>query len=431
MKKLNLIELNEINFEIVDKYVSSQPGEFPGFEKLLELVKLTSSSEKVYELLEPWIQWPSVHTCQTFDKHKIFRLGDIINYKGDQIFEKIENAGYMVGCVSPMNADNNLKNPAYFIPDPWTNTQSDNSKISTALHQALKQAVNDNSEGKVELSTYITFFWILLTRTQIKNWFTFLKLFLLRKKRWNKALFLDLLLADVFMYLKSKNNENFSCLFLNAFAHVQHHYFLNSKMYDGCLKNKPEYINNSDDPILDTIRIYDRIILDLLNKYDEKFVFATGLRQVPVDEQIVYYRLKNHEKFLKSLGVKNFVVEPRMTRDFLVKFNKLNDLEDAFKILSKTEYKRIQLFGEIEKRRNSLFITLTFSNVIGTNDVLSTQNESLNLSEEFVFVANKNAHHDSLGYVFTNFIPHILKTGDHVCNVGSEILHYFNIADSK
>ena len=37
MKKINLIELNEINFDIVKEYISENSGQFPGFEKLLDL----------------------------------------------------------------------------------------------------------------------------------------------------------------------------------------------------------------------------------------------------------------------------------------------------------------------------------------------------------------------------------------------------------
>ena len=44
-----------------------------------------------------------------------------------------------------------------------------------------------------------------------------------------------------------------------------------------------------------------------------------------------------------------------------------------------------------------------------------------------VFVAIKNAHHDSLGYVFTNFNPQFFKSGDHVKNLGIEILDYFGL----
>ena len=110
MKILNLIELNEVNFEIVKKYVSEHPGKFPGFEKLFNMESYKTTSEDVYEQIEPWIQWASVHTCQTYNQHQVFRLGDIVEYKGDQIFEKIENAGYQVGCVSPMNTNNKLEN---------------------------------------------------------------------------------------------------------------------------------------------------------------------------------------------------------------------------------------------------------------------------------------------------------------------------------
>ena len=425
MKKLNLIELNEINFDIVKKYTLKYPGTFQGFESLLDFNNFETSSEDIYEQIEPWIQWASVHTCKTYNQHQIFRLGDIVNYQGEQIFEKIEKAGFQIGCVSPMNTDNKLKNPAYFIPDPWTNTQPDCSITSKAIHQAIKQAVNDNSEGKIKLSTYITLIWVLLTKTQLKNWSTYLKLFILRKKKWNKALFLDLLLSDIFINLKKRKQENFSCLFLNAFAHVQHHYLLNSRMYEGELRNKSEYINRDDDPILDTIKIYDKIIYDLLDKFDEKFLFATGLRQIPVNNKIIYYRLKNHENFLTTLGVKNFKVEPRMTRDFLVKFKNSIDLENAARLLSTVKFNDHLLFGEIEKRKNSLFITLTYSNLVTSKDELNIRNKKLVLSNEFVFVAIKNAYHDPSGYVFTNFTPQIFKSGDHVSNIGVEVLKYF------
>jgi hypothetical protein len=59
--------------------------------------------------------------------------------------------------------------------------------------------------------------------------------------------------------------------------------------------------------------------------------------------------------------------------------------------------------------------------------LLKHNKQTLNLSEEFIFVANKNGHHDSLGYIFTNFKTKILKTGDHVSYIGKEILKFFEI----
>ena len=89
-KKLNLIELNEINFDLVRKYVDDYPQQLTGFKRLFQLSEFKTYGENEYELIEPWVHWVSVHTALDFDKHKIFRLGDIVEYSGEQIFEKIE-----------------------------------------------------------------------------------------------------------------------------------------------------------------------------------------------------------------------------------------------------------------------------------------------------------------------------------------------------
>ena len=87
-------------------------------------LKITTS-ENEYKNLEPWIQWPSIYLERKLKEHKIFRLGDIVNYKQKTIFNEFEDLGLNVGVISSMNLNNNLKHPKYFIPDPWTHTKSD------------------------------------------------------------------------------------------------------------------------------------------------------------------------------------------------------------------------------------------------------------------------------------------------------------------
>ena len=45
LKRLILIEMNEINFELVEEYLKNNKGKFQGFEKLLNCTKIITNSE--------------------------------------------------------------------------------------------------------------------------------------------------------------------------------------------------------------------------------------------------------------------------------------------------------------------------------------------------------------------------------------------------
>ena len=152
-KKLIFIELNEINFDLVKKYKKKNLKSFNIISKNI----IETKSEKEHKYLEPWIQWVSIHTGLSAKQHKIFRLGEIINYKNlEQIFELVESNQYKVGCISPMNTENKLINPAFFIPDPWTETLSDSSFWSKLITKVTKYAVNNNTTQKVGIINYLS-----------------------------------------------------------------------------------------------------------------------------------------------------------------------------------------------------------------------------------------------------------------------------------
>ena len=54
-----------------------------------------------------------------------------------------------------MNASNKLNDPSYFIPDPWTETNPDNSFLSKSIYEAIVQSFNDNSSSKLTLKTIL------------------------------------------------------------------------------------------------------------------------------------------------------------------------------------------------------------------------------------------------------------------------------------
>lgn len=434
--KLLLIQLNELNFDVVDKYLSeAKKNKFTNLRVIKDTFKsFNTYAEDKYENLEPWIQWASVNLGKEFNQHKIFRLGDIVNFpKEKQIFEKIEDKGFKVGAISPMNAENRLKNPSYFIPDPWTDTFSDNSGFSKRLSIMLKQTVNDNSSGKLSFYSVLIIIEAVLRTLHYKNTLFLLKLiFSSLFKSWKKSLVLDYLMHLIHVHFLKKKLINFSSIFFNAGAHIQHHYFYNTKYLNSLQKNPEWYIKSSCDPFEDMLDVYDQIIGDYLklNKNQNQLLISTGLRQVPYNMTKFYYRLKSHSSFLKKINIKFLKILPRMTRDFEIIFDNDLDLKNAKNILENIKSKKddLNIFDEIEKRDRSLFVTLTYPHEVKNGDYIFVNNKlELNFFNETVFVAIKNGMHDTKGYVFysPNSNIQLPERPVHISKLHDMILNHF------
>ena len=402
MKKLLLIELNEINFDLIKKYLEKYPDKFPNLQSLYKLNHANTFSEFEYHELEPWIQWVSVHTGKNFEEHKIFRLGDMVNSNLDQIFEKIENQGFSVGVLSAMNVKNSLKKPAYFIPDPWTDTDTDGNFFSNLLKSILVQTVNDNSESRITIKSIFSIFLIFLRYIKIKDYFQFINMALSSfGKSWRKALFLDFFIHKIHLKLIEENNPNFSTVFFNAGAHIQHHYLFNSEFSKR--SNPSWYIGKEFDPFMEMLQTYEKIVKDYIDLSKHELIFATGLSQKEFDSPMIYWRLKNHSTFLRKLNISFKEVQPRMTRDFLIEFDNDEDMENCYRVLSDiSDQNNVKLFGILDKREKSLFVTLTYPEDI-KDASFSGLYENIILADELVFVAIKNGEHSANGEVFATF----------------------------
>ena len=100
---------------------------------------------------------------------KFFRLGDIIQFKGSTFFNDLENLGFKIGAVSPMNMKNNFKNPLYFIPDPWTKTNPDKNFWTNLVSKTIsKIVIKKNSENKINILDFTKLILIFLNLLMLK-----------------------------------------------------------------------------------------------------------------------------------------------------------------------------------------------------------------------------------------------------------------------
>jgi hypothetical protein len=432
-KRLLLIELNELNFDVAREYV--QRKGLRHLERLMRRHAIRTSSEQRYEKLEPWIQWVSAHTGLTADEHGVFRLGDIVGSRVPQLFEELEASGLRVGCVSAMNAENRLAAPAYFIPDPWTRTPSDGSYWSRSLAHAIGQAVNDNAQGRISGRSKLALLLSLLRFAQRRHWPLYARLgFGSRGKPWRKALFLDLLLHDVHAALMRRRRPDFSTLFLNAGAHIQHHYFFNARAgQPAALANPAWYVAPQEDPFGEMLEVYDAILADYIDLPDTDLIVATGLTQQPYDRVKFYYRLRDHADFLRRLGVPMRTVQPRMTRDFLVEFDTPEQAREGERLLRAVHEagSGTPIFEDIDNRGDSLFVTLTWPREVTPDLEVRHEGGVLALHPHVAFVAIKNGMHRADGYAFfgAGSALHAPPDGAHVSRLYHAIRGFFGLAE--
>ena len=401
---MTLLALNELNLDYIKGYVGQ--GKLTNFGKLLEHGVVTTTSENEYELLEPWIQWVTVQTGKTYEEHQVFRLGDMVDRPElEQVFEDLEKSGLSVGAISPFNADNRLNSSKFFIPDPWTQTKARGGYIIEKLSRTVSRFVNSNASGKVGPADLI---WLLLgfiVYVRVKRWPKFLKLVSLRKKPGVKAAILDMILLEVFVTLQKKHKPDYSHLFFNGGAHVQHHYMFNSSQYKGDFKNPEWYCPSDWDPIFMMLETYDTIIGDLLES-GERIIGVTGLHQVPHEEQTFYWRPVAHKDFLLECDIKGaFNVIPRMSRDFLIEAsNEQQALEIENHLNQFTDSIRSEPVFSVDNRGTSLFVEIVYDDdLVEGMRFDGPKGISIgSLKLKLAFVAIKNGKHDGLGYVFSN-----------------------------
>jgi hypothetical protein len=429
-KRLILVELNEVNLEFARAYAERKP--LIHLQRVIKGFRRTSS-EMDYEKLEPWIQWVSVHTGKVAADHRIVRLGDIVGCGIPQLFEVVEAAGYTVGVISAMNAENRLQSPAYFIPDPWTATPSDGSFWSTAIGDAVSQAVNDNSSVRLSAKSILALLGGLIRFARPRNYSYYFRLALFSHGRpWRKALFLDLFLHDLHLRMFLGKRPNFSTIFLNAGAFIQHHYLFNARdAVKGNLRNPSWYVHADQDPFEEMLEVYDRILGDYMAMKDADLIIATGLTQKPYDRVKYYWRLRDHVAFMAHIGVNCRAVHPRMTRDFMIEFDSAEaaryGAQQLEAIICEADGKAI--FGVIDNRGSSLFVTLTYAAEIESELFVKNGDRRFDLKPHVVFVAIKNGMHDGKGFVYYKgrVADYAAKDGLHVKELYKVVLKYFGL----
>lgn len=416
MQKLIQLELNEVNFDFVRAY--GEKGQLPRLNQLIARHGLTeTTSESRYEHLEPWIQWVSAHTGLSYAEHQVFRLGDILaRPELPQIWELLEQAGYDVGAISPMNARNACADPAFFVPDPWTAGKVTGPPLLRRLYGAISQIVNDNAQGRIEKASLAWLGAGLVRFARPANYAVYAALAgKARKKAWARALLLDLLLADLFIAANRRSGADFATLFLNAAAHIQHHYMYNSAVYRGPHRNPGWYIDAEADPLLEVYQLYDRIVGQVIDTFPEhRILVATGLHQDPYPDLLFYWRLRDHAGFLSELGVPYARVEPRMSRDFMVWCNDTEQAAEAERTLAGATASDGRLLFDVDNRGDSLFVMLSYPAEVTPELGYRVGNRHFTgLADKTAFVAIKNGEHNGTGYL----IDTAAHAGHHPANM--------------
>ena len=366
-KSLISLELNELNFDWIVHYTDQ--GKLPNFNSFIKqhgLIK--TSSEKDYESLEPWIQWPSFYYSAKLKDHKIFHLGDRPKLSLKSIYNKLSLNKKNFLAISPMNCDVPISKGSVYFSDPWNYKVFGTNKFDGLFWKSISNLVNTNSAGKGHLKSYFYLIVGFIRYFKVRNALKYLYYLLLSFNfKWAKAIFLEMLLFDFSLRKMRDGNFFYTSIFLNAGAHIQHHYLFDSACYMGKERNPHFYsgrFSNFFDPLYEIYSLYDSSISHLIKLgylSSHQLLITTGLTQIPNKNPYFQYRLNDHKKFLDYFKVDYLKVSPKMSRDFYLYFDNKESLKIAAALFSKFQVKGQRLFTcMVDNRELKIFVQLSF-----------------------------------------------------------------------
>ena len=406
-----IVELNEFDPVLLEKNAIRLKLKNILYFLSLNYTETFTKEDKEHHGLDPWVQWVSIHTGLPFSKHKIARLGQTKNQKNKQIWNKLgDHYNKRWGVWGVINAPcGSNKGRCFFVPDPWSFEEkaypnSLNQFISLPKYMAKNYVSPEISKiFKYSLITALFMSRNIFSSYSIKILRNFLKGILIAGINIHSlTTLLDYINSLYFIKYKKKYNPNFSIIFLNHIAHLQHHFWnkknkLHNQMKYGLIicndiLGELRKNNAKDDPLL------------LLNGLKQKNVFGHG---------IYIYRQKNPENFIKQFISFKCSVNQNMTNDGTLKFDKTKNTDIAEKLLKKIKLKlkKCRLFYVERLSPNQLFYQIEIYDLINKNEKIVFNEKEISFFEHVELIAERTGVHIPSGDIFYKNIdfPHRIE----------------------
>jgi hypothetical protein len=328
-----LLEFNELTPSLVSRFIAE--GKLPNFERMFNESRVFTSdaSEDTVEdkrLLNPWVQWVTVHTGVNATVHGIRKLGEAAQLKQKSLTQVLTAAGRRVLIFGTMNVKHDGRVDGCVVPDPWTRGTDPYPKELTPFYRFIQKTVQDHTTGEERLTRaeYAAFLRFMVTHglslstvmaigRQLASEVT-------RRYGWRRVAILDRIQWDVFRYYYRRIRPHFATFFLNSTAHLQHKFWRN--MDPEPFKIRPSAGEQAElqDAVLFGYQQMDKLLGRMIGLAgtDATLVLCTALSQQPclIYEDSggkTFYRARNVDEVLRWAGIADpYTYSPVMSEEF-------------------------------------------------------------------------------------------------------------------
>lgn len=339
-----VLEFNELSPTLMAEFM--QQGVLPNFSELhaQSQVFMTDAGEPAANL-EPWIQWVTAHSGQSYDEHGIYHLGDGHKLKTKQVWDLLSDHGHKVWVCGSMNLRYDRPINGAVLPDPWAaGIEPFPGTLFDAYLPFVQRHVQEYTADRVPLARhdYLRFLAFMASHGLSLRTVAALVGQLATERitgrgKWRRATMLDRLQFDVFRWYYRKERPDFSTFFLNSTAHFQHMHWRNMDPEPFTLKPSSDEQHEYRHAIRYGYQMMDRLVgqfLDLAGP-DVTVVLMSALSQQPClryedSGGKTFYRPKAFERVLEFAGVATpYRVAPVMSEQFHVHFDSADAAREA------------------------------------------------------------------------------------------------------
>lgn len=403
MRKLVLVALNEFDPSFFE-YAASR-AELPNITRMLRGHHSTTWTADEVEKrgLDPWVQWVSIHTGSDSAAHGIKHLGDVPDLANPQLWEVLSAQGVTSGIWGAMNASRGRADLCrFFLPDPWTFSEpAFPEELNRLLALPRYYATNylDVSAARLGGTLAALAGFVISKPGLLLHLVAALPLAmrgLIRFGLKNHLLFslFDLVSVTIFLHYKKQCRPDFSLVFINSVAHMQHNIWCE----EGTLDARCLY----------ALKVIDTVLGKLYAEGSELLIVnALTQRNIAANKRATVYRQINPAKFVASLGLPFRSVEQLMTNDAHIFFDSPEDAARARDLLEGATIAGKKLFDVdySEATPEKVFYQLDYWDQVAPGAMIDLGDHSIGFYDFFEKLVDRTGEHIPRGDVYTTTAP--------------------------